>query len=335
MAEGSPEQALRDQFGKLPPYPQAPLTVAISECLTGGEVRYDGGHKRSSIPHEQLEGLFEYRSICPEVGIGMGVPREPIRLVGLVDAPRAVSVTDSSVDVTDALSGYANDQIAGLGDVDGYIFMKNSPSCGLFRVKVYGKDGVPGSAMGRGIYARKVVEGLPDLPVEESGRLFDAVLRENFVTRTFVHAHWRALKQSGLTGAKLIAFHTRYKYLVMAHSVSGYKSLGRMLADVSGDLDDLAASYINLLMQSLTTPATRGGHANALAHLSGYVKKSLEGTARKEMADLIEQYRRGELPLLAPLTLLKHHLASAGEQYALHQFYLDPHPPRSGLRREL
>lgn len=326
---------LVEQFNRLPAVPKAPLKVAVSECLIGAEVRFDGGHKHSSMPHEVLDKLFEYVPICPEVGIGLSVPRDPIRLIGNLDTPRAVSVSNQSVDVTDRLRAYADSQAGQLSGVDGYIFMKNSPSCGLLRVKVYEHDNGPATPRGRGIYAQQITRRLPTLPVEESGRLFDAVLCENFVTRTFVHAHWRALLGSGIDGAKLVAFHTCYKYLVMAHGVAGYRRLGRMVADVSGDIDQLAADYFNALMDALARPATRGGHANSLAHLQGYLKRDLESAARIELADLIEQYRRGEIPLLAPLTLLKHHLASAGITYAMHQFYLEPHPAGAGLRRQL
>jgi uncharacterized protein YbgA (DUF1722 family)/uncharacterized protein YbbK (DUF523 family) len=321
--------SLADQ---LPPFPEPPLTVAVSECLIGGEVRYDGGHKRSSLPHDRLEGLFSFRPICPEVGIGLGVPRDVIRLVGPVQAPRAQSAAE---DATDRLASYAREQLPVLDDVDGYVFMKGSPSCGLFRVKVYANASAAPSYDGRGIYAGEIVRARPELPVEESGRLFDAVLRENFVTRTFVHAHWRKLRDAGVTAKRLIAFHSAYKFLVMAHSVSSYQSVGRLLADLSGDLEAIAARYFSALMQSLATPASRGGHANALAHLQGYVKRAIPSRSRQELAALIESYRRGEVPLLAPLSLLKHHLVEHAAIYALSQLYLQPHPPSAALRREL
>lgn len=321
--------SLADQ---LPPFPEPPLAVAVSECLIGGEVRYDGGHKRSSLPHDRLEGLFSFRPICPEVGIGLGVPRDVIRLVGPVQAPRAQSAV---ADVTDRLASYAREQLPVLDDVDGYVFMKGSPSCGLFRVRVFAHESAAPSYDGRGIYAGEIARARPELPVEESGRLFDAVLRENFVTRTFVHAHWRKLREDGVTPKGLIAFHSAYKFLVMAHSVPSYQSLGRLLADLSGDLEAIAARYFSELMRSLTTPASRGGHANVLSHLQGYVKREMASRSRQELAALIESYRRGEVPLLAPLSLLKHHLAEHDAIYALSQLYLQPHPQSAALRKEL
>ena len=319
----------------LPALPKAPLNIAISECLVGGEVRHDGGHKRLSLPHDKLGNLFRFRPVCPEVGIGLGVPRDAIRLVGDTESPRAVNAKDNSIDLTGQLTEFAAGHAPTLDDVDGHIFTKNSPSCGLFRVKVYGKKDTPPNPEGRGLYAAGIARKRPDLPLEENGRLHDPVLRENFVTRTFVHAHWRALLAAGLTAAKLIAFHSAYKYLVMAHSIAGYQLLGRQLSDLSNGVERIAAQYFSQLMQALAQPASRGGHANVLSHLQGYVKGQLSSPARKELAELIESYRRGEIPLMAPLALLKHHLGEQEATYAWNQMYLQPHPASAGLRRDL
>jgi len=311
------------------------LPVAISDCLTGAGVRFDGGHKRSAVPHDKLDRLFEWRGMCPEVAIGMGVPRDPIRLVGDAAQPRARGIKDDRVDVTDALTRYG-DAVAGkLDDVVGFVFMKNSPSCGLFRVKVYSASGGPPAPKGRGIFAAAITRALPSLPVEESGRLEDAVLRECFVTRVFAYAHWRRLVAAGLTKANLIAFHSAYKYLLMAHSITAYRAAGRLLSDVSGDLDSIGGQYLTILMQGLSKPARAGGHANVLQHLAGYVKDELDSETRRELAALIDAYRRDEVPLLAPLSLLKHHLRRFPDRYALDQIYLNPHPAAAGLRRAL
>lgn len=327
------------QADGLPPRPEPPLPIGISQCLLGAEVRYDGSGARSSFPHAALDGLFEFRGICPEVGIGMGTPRPPIRLVGDPERPRVIGVADPGVDVTDALGDYGRRMAASLGGVAGYVLMKNSPSCGLFRVKVYPHDGerVTGAPQlsGRGAYAAALTAALPTLPVEENGRLHDPVLRENFVTRVFAYAHWQRLQAAGLSRARLIAFHSRYKYLLMAHSVPHYQLAGQLLSDLRGDLAAKAADYLVLLMEGLARPATRRGHANVLSHLQGYFKSHLDGDARQELDALIHGYRRGELPLLAPITLLKHHLRTHPDAYVAHQVYLDPHPGTSGLRRPL
>ncbi len=332
------------ESAQIPERPEPPLPLGISECLLGNEVRYDGSGARSSFPHAALEGLFRYQGFCPEVGIGMPVPRPPIRLLARESSDgtreiRAVGVADSSLDYTDALAGFARDTAPGLEGLAGYVLMKSSPSCGLERVKVYseladGSVGMP-KRTGRGIFAEGLVNALPNLPLEESGRLNDDVLRENFVTRTFAYAHWQALLASGLTARGLVAFHSRYKYLLMAHSVPAYQAAGRLLSNLKSDLDGIARDYICVLMQGLTRPASRGGHANVLAHLQGYLKRVLDAPSRQELTTLISAYRRGEQPLLAPMAVLKHHLNRHPDAYVLYQTYLDPHPASAALRRGL
>ncbi len=328
---------------RLPPRPDVPLKIAVSECLTGAPVRYDGSGARSSFPHETLGALFTLVPVCPEMGIGMSVPRPPIRLVGTTDSARAVGVADANFDVTDALSQYGQTMVEKLRSqgVCGYVFMKNSPSCGLFRVKVYPDSqglspdrGIP-VRKGRGIYAAAVGDAWPALPLEECGRLTDAVICENFVTRVFAYAHWTDFVASGVTAAGLVTFHSRYKYLLMAHSVPGYERAGRMLSDLRVNLQDTASAYIVELMTGLARIATRGGHANVLSHLQGYFKQRLDGAARQELSMLVESYRRGEQPLLAVLALIQHYLRRFPDDYIAYQVYLEPHPASAALRRSL
>ncbi len=310
-----------------PARPTAPVQVAVSDCLLGSPVRYDGGHKRSALPHEELAGLFEFVGFCPEMAIGLGTPREPIRLVGRGTDCAALGVR-SERDVTDLLDAEARRVAPAVGQLSGYIFMPNSPSCGLHRVKVFAASGRP-EPSGRGVYARALSELLPNLPMEEGERLFDPVVRENFVLRAFVYAHWQRLWVSQPRAAQLVEFHSRYKYLLMAHSVMHMTSAGRALSDLSGGADAIARAgqaYFRELMAGLAQTATRGGHANVLAHLQGYVKQALSLADRAELTQLIEDYRRGLQPLRVPLTLLRHHLKQHSSDYALQQIYLDPHP---------
>jgi uncharacterized protein YbgA (DUF1722 family)/uncharacterized protein YbbK (DUF523 family) len=318
-----------------PERPDPPLRIAVSQCLEGAEVRYDGSGARSSWPHRELEGLFETRGICPELGIGMSVPREPIRLVGGAASYRVVGVVDPTIDKTDELRAFAREQVPTFGDLAGYVFMKNSPSCGLFRVKVYPPGGNgPARREGTGAYAATVIEEMPALPVEESGRLFDDVIRENFVTRCFAYAHWQLLGEE-VSPRWLVEFHSRYKYLLMAHSVPAYQEAGRLLSDLREDLAEKTRAYITVLMKGFAVPATRKGHTNVLSHLQGYLKRQISSPERQELDVLIQGYRRGEQPLLAPLALLQHHFRRFPEQYVLNQAYLEPHPPAAGLRRPL
>ena len=216
-------------------------------------MRYDGGHKRSSLCHERLQGLFSLEGICPEVAIGMGVPRAPIRLVGDPSHPRAVRRDDPVDDVTDRLAEFARATSRRLDGVSGYIFIERSPSCGLYGVEVAGDAAAP-RTVGRGIYAAALTRILPNLPVEESARLEDDARREAFVARVFVYAHWQRFVAQGTTAAGLVAFHSRYKNLLIAHGVPQYREAERLVANPSGDLAATAEAYFTLLMTALATP---------------------------------------------------------------------------------
>lgn len=324
--------------GNLPPPPPPPLPVAISECLMGRPVRYDGSHAASSLPGDALAGLLSFRPICPELGIGLGVPRPPVRLVGSPDAPLALGVDDPGLDVTEALADYGRRCAGQLGELCGYIFMERSPSCGLHGVKVHPPDGGPPHRAGRGIYARSLLDSCPLLPAEESGRLFDPPLREAFLDQVQAYAYWQRAMSDGLAAARLIAFHARHKYLLMAHSVPHYRRAGRLLADLraggrtglaqgrSGGrrLSELGARYLACLLDGLGKPATRGGHGNALLHVQGHFKGRLPPAGRRRLAQCIEAYRNGAVPLSEPQAMLRRLLNAHPAPYLERQIYLQP-----------
>ncbi|PWB35371.1 hypothetical protein DCO48_02820 [Pseudomonas sp. SDI] len=311
--------------------------IAISACLVGEEVRFNGGHKLSRLCSEVLAEHFELLSVCPEVAIGLGIPRAAIRLVGDPQAPRAVGSRDPALDVSTALGDYATQMATELQGICGYIFMQKSPSCGLERVKVYQDNGYPAREGGRGLYAARFCELHPDLPVEEEGRLCDPVLRENFLTRVYAYADWQKLRAGGLSRHALIAFHSRYKYQLMAHNPHQYKVLGKLLGSLrrEDDPEEVGPRYFSQLMQALTRCANRGTHCNVLLHLSGYLRDLLCQQDKEEIQTLIAQYRAGIVPLVVPLTLLKHHLRHHPDPYLLQQVYLQPHPENLSLRNAI
>lgn len=310
--------------------------IAISACLMGVEVRYNGGHKESRLCSRVLSEYFDFVPLCPEVAIGMGTPREPIRLVGDPEQPRAVGTVDASLDVTLPLAEYGERMAAQVDDICGYIFMQNSPSCGLERVKVYQANGIPYRNGGRGIYAQAFCAQHPDLPVEEAGRLNDPVLRENFLTRVYVYRDWQALLKQGLTRRALTDFHSRCKYLLMAHHPVQYKTLGNLLGSMGkGDPNLIGPRYFSELMAALSKCATRGTHSNVLQHLSGYLKQSISPEDKQEVQHVIGQYRHGIVPLVVPLTLLKHHFRQHPDPYIAQQLYLQPHPENLSLRNAI
>jgi len=302
--------------------------IALSSCLAGENVRFDGAHKRDNWLLKELGQFVDYRTFCPEVAIGLGIPRPPIRLVEKNGETRVVGVADPSLDVTERLQNNAFDTLPRLQDVSGYVFKSKSPSCGVHR-------GHPdGTAVGA--FAEVICQQLPDLPIEEEGRLNDAVLRENFVNRVFVYQRWQQLLENGLDAASLIDFHSRHKYLVMAHSQAAYKRMGALLSHLKGvDMQKVAREYQHELMASLTRRVSRKRHVNVLQHIQGYLKDKIDGDDKAELGAAIEEYRRGEVPLVVPVRLFRHYFRRHPDDYIAKQVYLDPAPVSLGLRNHI
>ena len=311
------------------------IPVGISSCLLGQKVRFDGGHKQSRFCIHHLSRVFEFESFCPEVAIGLPIPREPIRLVAPIENPRVVGTVSKELDVTDDLADYARQVAKQNSHLCGYIFMKNSPSCGLYSTKVYkGVHNLPGKHAG--MFARTLRDALPLLPLEEEGRLNDAVLRENFIARVFAYHDWRSHVEKSPTPRLLVEFHSRYKYLVMAHGQVPYKKLGQMVAKAGkGDVTSLCNDYIVEFMAAIRRPANRKGHANTLFHMLGYLRDNVEGEIRQEIASSIDDYRKGVVNLAVPVTLLNHYLKFHGSAYINSQAYLRPYSHDLGLRNAI
>jgi len=313
--------------------PGRAIRVGISSCLLGREVRFDGGHKRDPFINRALSAYFEFVPFCPEVEIGLGVPRDPIRLERRGGEVRAVGVRQPDLDVTGPLGDYARQVVRGNPDLSGYILKSKSPSCGMERVKVYdAATGIP-AADGVGAFARIVMEQWPELPVEEEGRLNDPVLRENFIERVFTYRRWQDLAAAGLSAAGIVDFHTRHKLLIMAHSQQAYRDLGRMVAECgSEDPGTFGGRYIAALMAALALRASRKNHTNVLKHVQGFLKDRIDAQDKQELNEVIETYRLGRVPLVVPITLLNHHLRRHPDEYMQRQYYLNPHPPELMLR---
>ncbi|MEW6990991.1 YbgA family protein [Colwelliaceae bacterium 6441] len=307
------------------------LKIGISACLIGEKVRFDASNKPSNFCLNELGKYVTYKSFCPEVAIGLPIPRPTIRQIKHDDIIR-VSQPDGSGDVTDALQNYGKKVAEMTKDLSGYVFCAKSPSCGMERVKVYSPKGNALPSHGIGAFAKEIMTANPLLPCEENGRLNDSVLRENFVARVYAYKHWQTLEASGLTKHKLTTFHSQYKYTVMSHDLVAYKKLGQLLARADMPLDEMASEYISGLMAALTIKATRKKHANTLAHIQGYFSKHLKANERKELSDQINAYRKGLIPLVAPLTLINHYLMQYPKEYLTKQAYLSPYPDELKLR---
>jgi len=282
-------------------------TLGISSCLLGEKVRYNGGHKSNDWIVGVLAQSVNFTALCPEVGIGLSVPRPTLRLIATDLGTRAVDSLTQTVDVTERLQAFYHQQADQLVDLDGYILMQGSPSCGMERVKLYGSGPMP-EKNAAGIFAAQLQQHQPNLPVEEAGRLSDAHLAECFLTRVFVYHQWRT-ERPDRAAKSLIAFHSRHKYLVMLHDHEAYRSLGKLLADLSdpSQLADRAATYLSILMRALTQTSAAGQRTNTLLHLLGYLKTHLNAAQKQSILALIEQYRSAEIPYVVPLSLLRHY----------------------------
>ena len=310
--------------------------IGVSSCLLGEKVRYNGGHTRNDFMLNTLGRWVEWVMVCPEVEIGLGIPRESLRLIGELDAPRMVGIK-SGDDHTETMTEWAGPRIEALRqqELDGYIFKKGSPSCGLFRVKVYGKNNFP-MAKGRGLFSQALTQAMPLLPVEEEGRLNDAQLRENFIERIFAHRRWRQLLAEP-TLSSLMDFQADFKMTLMAHSPAGQRELGRMVAEGHDrPLDQLLEEYGQKLMEVLSQIATPKSHTNVLQHLMGFLKSALDRGDKAELVDIIHEYRLGRLPLIVPITLLKHHFRRhETPEWLGRQVYLNPYPSELMLRNQI
>ncbi len=313
------------------------LRVGASACLLGRKVRYDGQHKRDAFLVEVLDAFVEWVPVCPELELGLGVPREPIRLVGDPAAPRLVA-EKSGRDLTVAMRTLAEARVAELEKLDltGYVTKKDSPSCGMERVRVHPARKGPPRREGVGAFVRVLLERQPLLPVEEEGRLHDPALRESFIERLFAYARWKAALAAGMRRADLVAFHTAHKLSLLAHSPAAYRRLGALVGSMGkGSIRGVVDAYGRGFMEALRVPATRGRHTNVLQHVTGYFRDVLPPADRKELEEVVHDYARGLVPLVVPQTLVRHHVRRHGVAYLAGQTYLDPDPKELMLRNHV
>lgn len=312
------------------------IKVGISACLLGDKVRWDAGHKKDRYITDILGAYFRFVPVCPEVEVGMGVPRESVRLVGDVSSPRMVG-NKTGEDWTDRMHAYTTKRVKQLEryNFSGYILKKDSPSCGMERVRVYQKSGIP-LKQGRGFFGGAVVDHFPDLPIEEEGRLNDPALRENFIVRVFAYSRLQDLFKGRFDRGKIVQFHSVHKYLLLAHSPKHYKILGQMVAQIKRyNPDNFKKQYIDTFMQALSVKSTISKNVNVMQHIVGFLKPYIDNNAKADIIKVIENYRSGLVPLIVPLTLIKHYVKLHNIEYIKDQVYLDPHPEELMLRNHV
>jgi len=315
---------------------QPTIKIGVSSCLLGEKVRFDGGHKHDRYITGTLAKYFTFVPVCPETECGLGIPREAMRLVVPVDSPRLVT-NKTGIDHTGRMQTWAAKRLDALDreDLCGFIFKKDSPSSGLHRVRVYSGKGPP-ARTGRGIFAAAFTRRFPRIPVEEEGRLHDPGLRENFIERIFALRRWREALEIKRSVGGLVAFHTREKLLLMAHSQKHYRQMGRLVATGKAiAATRLYDEYETSLMEALQLKATVAKHTNVLMHILGYFKKQLSGDEKQEVLGVIDNYRSGHLPLIVPVTLLNHFVRKYRQPYLSDQTYLHPQPLELALRNHV
>ena len=301
--------------------------------MLGQNVRYDGGHKLDRYLTDTLGQYVEYVPVCPEVECGLGIPREAMRLVGDPQSPRLVTVRTGQ-DLTERMLSWARDRVKELEKemLCGFIFKSDSPSSGMERVKVYNEKGMPEKS-GRGMFAKTFMEHFPLVPVEEEGRLHDPKLRESFIESIFTLRRWREVLQEKKSLGNLVAFHTQHKLLALSHSEKQYRAMGKLVAEGKKlPLNELYTTYETLLMEALNLRTTIKKNANVLQHMMGYFKEQLSKDEKQELLEILDEYRKGYIPLVVPITLINHYVRKYKEDYLRQQVYLNPHPIALQLR---
>lgn len=298
--------------------------VVVSRCLEFAEVRYNG----AVIPDKAVERMkahVEFIPVCPEVEIGLGVPRDVIRLVD--DEEKRLVQPKTGEDLTDKMTGFSNTFLDHLDDVDGFLLKNRSPTCGMHDVKVY-QSAENSQVIGKtsGVFAAEVLKRHSGLAVEEEGRLKNFTLRHHFLTKLFTLASFREMKKERKM-KELQQFHARHKYLFMAYHPGLLKKMGQTTANHDHlGIGEVLETYENLLHELMREPAKTSAHVNVCQHIAGYFKKQLTSGEKQSFADLLHQYKEEKIPLSAVLSVLSSWTARFQSGYLKQQSYFQPYP---------
>lgn len=301
--------------------------LGVSSCLMGHAVRFDGGHKHCHLLTETWKDFFEFRSACPEAELGLGVPRPVIQLREMNNEVRLVFSKQPQRDLTEEMERHAEARIRAMGVLDGYVFKKDSPTCGMERVAVTHETTGQKTKDGVGVFARIFMELNPLVPVEEEGRLNDQALRDNFLQRVYCHYRWRHIPDADNNLHGFLDFHRRHKFMLMARHQQLYRELGRLVASVrQHNLRHMRQLYIRLFMEAMKPCPTAGQHVNVLMHVMGYFKDNLNTHDKAELLNWFNAYRSAQVPHSTPLALIRHYLRVHPQHYIHDQHYLQPYP---------
>ncbi|WP_019634744.1 YbgA family protein [Actinomadura atramentaria] len=315
-----------DRPAAIPAVRRARPRLAVSSCLVGEPVRYNAGHSRHRFLADRLDAFVDWVPVCPEMELGLGAPRTPLRIVSGDGGDRLVA-RDGTADHTGPAAALAERRSADLPDLDGWVLKSRSPSCGPRGVQRHHRGGMPADRRGAGVFAARLAELRPLLPIEEDGRLNDPVLRDHFLARIFAHARLRALFADGWSPRDLVDFHSAHKLQMLAHDPEGYRRTGRIVAGAgSRPPAGLERDYRAAFAGAFAARPTRGRHVNALQHVFAPMSRRLDDARRRDVAEVIAAYGRGDVPLQVPLTLLRHHARGEDIAYLDAQTYFEPYP---------
>jgi uncharacterized protein YbbK (DUF523 family)/uncharacterized protein YbgA (DUF1722 family) len=296
--------------------------LVVSACLGFEACRHDGQVLRAGLLARLAEHA-ELLPVCPEVAIGLGTPRPPVRLVLERGETRLVQPS-SGRDVTDVMRGFASRFLEGLGQVDGFLLKSRSPSCGPKDVRVHGSSGAPVGRGQAGVFAAAVSERFPGVAIEDEGRLTNQRVRHHFLTRVFQSARLHALPDSM---AALVRFHQDSKLLLMSHSEVGMRELGRVVANGNRiTLAEAAARYREGFARALSRPPRRGALVNALLHAFGHVSEALGPAERRVFLAALQRFRREQESVDGPLELLRAWNARSELGWLAGQTLFEPYP---------
>jgi len=313
------------------------IKIGVSSCLIGEKVRWNGDHKQNHYVREILAKYFECVSVCPEMEVGMGVPRETVALYGNLERTQMIS-KKTQTDWTKPMQKYIEDRINALTreELCGYIFKSQSPSCGLGKVPVHAEFGGNKVRYGPGMFAAKFIQKFPLVPTEDEERLNNSRIRENFIVKVFSFYRLQTLYKKNFSLGALVKFHTQQKFLLLAHSRKHYEALGQLVAKPKAiSKEALKEIYGKIFMEAFTFKATQKKNTDVLLHMMGFLKKTLTKGEKANILSTIEDYRKGLLPLIVPVTLICHQVNKYKIEYLMGQVYLNPYPRELILRNHV
>ncbi len=311
------------------------MKIAVSACLLGEKVRFDGGHKHDRFVTDELGKYASFAPFCPEA-IAFGTPRPSIRLVNKESDYRVISNKNGD-DLTDELIEKSYQEFYKIvqNDLSGIIFKSKSPSCGMGSAKAYLENGFADSKAD-GVFVAICKEKFPLLPMEEEGRLQDDWLRENFIMQLFAYNSFEVLKNSTPTIKMLVDFHTKNKFLLQAKDEKIYRVLGNIVGNHEKlPFDELLSNYEYNFKTAIAKKSSIKRNRNVLEHMSGFFKNELSSVEKETLHEQIEEYAQKIVPIVVPLSTIKLYAKKYNNEYLLGQVFLDPYPKELALRSSL